>query len=209
MWPATIATWSLLHHNGLPAGNYTQETLAGVLKVTVQSEGLVFMEQAPAKFYEEVPRSELAAMLGIAEDDFHETLAPQVVSTGLKDAMVPLNDEAALAKLRPDFAAITELSKKYDITGLHVFALCKDGGSLTAARNFCPLYGIPEEAATGTCSGAMLCYLREHGALPKGDVYRAEQGRAMGELSYIYGMFVDDIVWIGGEAAASNPATHS
>jgi PhzF family phenazine biosynthesis protein len=200
---ATIATWSLLHQNGLPAGDYTQETFAGVLKVNVQNDGVVFMEQVPATFYEEIPRSELAAVLGLAEDDFHEALAPQVVSTGLKDIMVPLKNEAVLAKLRPDFAAITELSKKYDITGLHVFALCEAGDSLTAARNFCPRYGIPEEAATGTSTGAMFCYLKAHDALPKGETYRAEQGHAMDELSYIYGKFVGDVVWIGGEAAVN------
>ncbi|HEY8998805.1 MAG TPA: PhzF family phenazine biosynthesis protein [Candidatus Saccharimonadales bacterium] len=200
---ATIAAWSLLHQNGLPAGDYTQETMAGVLKVAVQDDGVVFMEQAPATFYEEIPRSELAGVLGLAEGDFHETLPPQNVSTGLKDAMVPVKNEAVLAKIRPDFAAITELSKKYGITCLHVFALCEDGGSLTAARNFCPLYGIPEEAATGTCTGAMLCYLKEHGALPQHEMYRAEQGRAMGQLSYIYGKFVGDVVWIGGRAKAA------
>lgn len=197
---ATIATWALLHHNGLPAGNYTQQTMAGILKVDVQEDGVVLMEQAPATFYEEIPRGELATVLGIAEDDFHETLPPQIVSTGLKDAMVPVKNEAVLAKIQPDFVAITELSKKYNITALHVFALCEAGESLTAARNFCPLYGIPEEAATGTCTGAMLCYLKEHGALPEAESYRAEQGRAMGRLSYMYGKFVGDVVWIGGEA---------
>lgn len=200
---ATIATWSLLHQNGLPAGEYTQETGAGLLKITIQNDGVVFMEQAPATFYEEIPRAELAVVLGLGKEDFHATLAPQIVSTGLKDAMVPVKDESVLAKIRPDFDAITELSKKYGITCLHVFALCEGGESLTAARNFCPLYGIPEEAATGTCTGAMLCYLKEHGALPESNAYRAEQGRAMNRLSYIYGKFVGDIVWVGGHAKAT------
>jgi PhzF family phenazine biosynthesis protein len=42
---ATIATWSLLHKLGeLSAGDYTQETQAGILKVEIQDGGLTFME---------------------------------------------------------------------------------------------------------------------------------------------------------------------
>jgi len=45
------------------------------------------------------------------------------------------------------------------------------------------LYGIPEESATGSASGALACYLKEHLAL--GNDYVFEQGRAMNCASII------------------------
>ena len=42
--------------------------------------------------------------------------------------------------------------------------------------------------------------MRKHGVLSPQEIDRIEQGEAMGELSYIYGKFVDETVWIGGQA---------
>jgi predicted PhzF superfamily epimerase YddE/YHI9 len=78
--------------------------------------------------------------------------------------------------------------------------LLEQSESIASARNFAPVDGIDEEAATGTSSGALLCYLQKYGRLPQQDMYRIEQGEAMGCLSYIYGTFVDNIVWVGGNA---------
>jgi predicted PhzF superfamily epimerase YddE/YHI9 len=51
---------------------------------------------------------------------------------------------------------------------------------------------------------ALLCYLKRQGALPEQDTFRIEQGEAMGRLSYIYGLFKEGIVWIGGKAEVMN-----
>jgi len=197
---ATIATWSLLRSLGIiTPSNYTQETLAGVLKVDVQDD-VVFMEQTPATFYETVTVSEIAPLLGLKENDFNTALQPQIVSTGLKDLMIPVANKQVLAGLRPDFEAIAAFSHQHDMYAFHVFALTEDENSVAAARNFDPAHDIEEECATGTSNGGLLCYLKRYNALPKQDMYRVEQGEAMGELSYIYGKFVEDTVWIGGNA---------
>jgi PhzF family phenazine biosynthesis protein len=202
---ATIATWSLLsQRNTQSAGNYTQETLAGILGIRIDANGLVFMEHAPARFFEEVPSQEVAALLGIKSGDLHDGLPSQIVSTGLKDIMVVVKDQQVLANLEPNLTAIAEASKKYDVTGFHVFCLLDGDESLAAARNFAPFVGIPEESATGTSNGALLCYLRDHQALPARAMYRIEQGKAMQQLSYIYGTLENDRVWIGGVATYIN-----
>lgn len=198
---ATIATWSLLHTLGeLSAGSYTQETKAGLLEVAIESDGLVFMEQTAAVFFDEIEPMEIADMLGLGANDFHASLRPQIVSTGIKDLLVPMIDKSVLARLRPKLEAIADFSRRHDISGFHVFALLEDEQSLASARNFAPADGIPEECATGTSNGALLCYLEKEGRLPQQDMYRIEQGEAMGRLSYIYGTFKSDVVWIGGEA---------
>jgi PhzF family phenazine biosynthesis protein len=202
---AAVATWSLLHKQGeLSAGTYTQETKAGLLKVAIQSDGLVFMEQTKAAFFDEVDPKEIADMLGVEARDFHASLRPQIVSTGIRDLLVPTIDKSVLARLHPNLDAIADFSRAHGISGFHVFALLEGKQSLASARNFAPADGIPEECATGTSNGALLCYLKNKGALPNGSIYRIEQGEAMGRLSYIYGMFKDGTIWIGGEVEVTD-----
>jgi PhzF family phenazine biosynthesis protein len=197
---ATIATWSLMREKGrIVAGDYTQKTRAGLLGVAVMDSGLVFMEQNEAELFEEIPTSVVAPLLGLEEDEFHATLRPRIVSTGMRDLIVPLRDKRSLLRAQPDRDAIITFSDQHTISGLHVFSLCPDGGSVADARNFAPADDIDEESATGTSNGALLCYLRQNGQLPRREIYRINQGENMG-LSFVFGKFVDNVVWIGGEA---------
>jgi PhzF family phenazine biosynthesis protein len=196
---ATIAAWSLLKSlKRVSNGNHIQQTIAGNLGVTIRDD-ITFMEQTPPRFYETVSTNIITELLGIETDDLHPTLPSQLVSTGLKDVMVPVRDAEVLERLQPQTEAIKAFSRQHDSYSLHVFALTQ-GESLASARNFDPAHGIPEECATGTSNGGLLCYLNQQGVLPTQDIYRVEQGRAMGQLSYIYGRFVDQTVWIGGNA---------
>jgi PhzF family phenazine biosynthesis protein len=199
---ATIATWALLNQLGkVAAGRRTQATRAGVLSVEIALSGRVFMEQTASIFdNRRIARETAADLLGIREDEVHDNLPVQIVSTGLRDVLVPLKEKAILSRLRPDLPAIADFSRKHNCSGMHVFSLLPESESIAAARNFAPADGIPEECATGTSNGALLCYLRQHGALSQADEYRIEQGEAMGQRSYIYGKFQEEIVWVGGLA---------
>jgi len=198
---ATIASWSLMYQRHVVGkGVSTQETLAGLLKVDVGTNGLVYMEQAGASFFEVVEADSVAPILGIRQSDFNKIFKPQVVSTGLKDLIVILNSEEPLNSLAPDFKAMAEFSKAHDITGMHVISLLDKQTSIADARNFAPLVGIDEESATGTSNGALLCYLKKYGGLRAQNEYRIEQGKSMGQTSYIYGKFENETVWIGGNA---------
>lgn len=198
---ATIASWALMYQKGeLPAGDYTQQTKVGLLHVTIMASGLVFMEQKPASFYEEVSVSTIPPLVGVDDDVLNDGLKPRIVSTGIRDLFISVRDKLVLDQLVPDLERIAEFSRQHSISGLHFFALLEGSKSIASTRNFAPADGIDEEAATGTSNGALLCYLKKEGRLPAQEVYRIEQGESMGQLSYIYGKFVDDIVWVGGAA---------
>lgn len=183
---ATIASWSLLRQRQLVTdGLSTQETLAGLLKVRVRHDGLVYMEQTGAEFYETFGLEIIAPLLGVETADFNQDLRPQIVSTGLKDLMVVVKDDSILNSVRPDLEAIAAYSKSNDITGIHVAALSNGQTPLAFARNFAPLFGIDEESATGTSNGALLCYFKEHGVLPRRDEYMIEQGRVWARLHIV------------------------
>ncbi len=197
---ATVATWALLHMQGLKPGVYSQETMAGNLGVIINGDGTVYMQQTRPHFLKKVPLKEIEIVLGINGKDFSSELEPQIVSTGLQDLLVPVRDKAVLNNMKPSFEKMVKLSKHYDVTGLHVFALNGADNPVASARNFAPRVGIDEESATGTSNGALLCYLKENGTLKGDGEFCIEQGEVMDNLSFVLGKFIDGRVWVGGEA---------
>ena len=186
---ATIAVFSLLLGLGrIQAGRYRQETKAGTLGVEVQQDGTVFMEQTLPFFGDTIDREDVAKSLGIGRDSLAPDLPVQIVSTGLRDIMVPIISLRELMGIEPDFKRITDISIRHGAVGYHAFSLETRHGSAAHCRNFAPLYGIPEEAATGTSSGALACYLFKHGKVTEEQARRLvfEQGYGMGRPSEIF-----------------------
>ena len=189
---ATIASFKALLCGGYIAGNatYINHTLAGDLNIDVK-DGFVLMDMAPpvkiAEISEKPALDELYGIMGISYD---EQLAkglimiPQMVSTGLPDIMMPVADEEELEKIAPDFGALTELSKRYEVVGVHAFT-CNGKDGLIHARNFAPLYDIDEEAATGTSNGALTYYGYLNGFVKNGDNLKIIQGEKMQRPSAI------------------------
>lgn len=179
---ATIATFYLLAQQGaIQDGHYTQETKAGVLGIQVKDGKTIFMAQNPPQFLGEVPKEEVIQVLGLKGSDLQPDLPCQIVSTALKDIFVPLKDLSTLQLLRPHMDRMSEMSKTYGVIGFHVFSLESQFGGIAQTRNFAPLYGIPEESATGTANGALSAYLHQHGALDKSQAKQLvfEQGYSM------------------------------
>ena len=209
---ATIATFAHLFKSGkIKAGQHTQETGAGVLTVEVKENGDVFMEQSLPVFSEIVPKEKIAESLGILPEAISGSFPIEIVSTGLRDMIVPIKSLADLKSIKPDFEMIKNISKDHDAVGYHVFTLETENNGTAQCRNFAPLYDIPEESATGTSNGALACYLWKHGkGLVKSDqVLTFEQGYTMGRPSEIKGIVKVDFsdkkeqiekILIGGKA---------
>ncbi|MDT9720143.1 PhzF family phenazine biosynthesis protein [Paenibacillus sp. ClWae2A] len=186
---ATIALFYLMKtQQFVNVGTYTLETLAGILKVDIEVNGEVYLSQTLPEFGEIVDRQQIADSLRISMEDLHSELPVQIVSTGLPDIMIAVKDVDILTKIDPDFQRITEISKAHHAIGYHVFTLESDVMDVLAeCRNFAPLYDIPEESATGTSNGAMLCYLSQYNQLidPLHHTYTIRQGYTMNRPSEI------------------------
>ncbi|MEC0108618.1 PhzF family phenazine biosynthesis protein [Paenibacillus taichungensis] len=186
---ATIALFYLMKAQHIvDVGVYTLETLAGILEVVVHNNGEVYLSQALPEFGEIVDRQDIADSLGISTHDLHAELPVQIVSTGLRDILIAVNHVDVLSKIIPDFKLIAEISKANHVVGYHVFALKPDKEStLAECRNFAPLYDIPEESATGTSNGALLCYLHKNNQIsdPHDTTYTIRQGYTMNRPSEI------------------------
>jgi len=157
---ATIATfYAMSSLNLLKQGKYEQETRAGILGIEIHNDNFVMMNQSIPVFSEVIDKDEVADSLNISPSQITADLLVQVVSTGLRDIMVPVRSIEILDAIKPDMKKVKEISQKYNTVGYHAFSLESLHGADAYCRNFAPLYGIPEESATGTSSGALGCYL--------------------------------------------------
>ena len=176
---ATIAAFCVMNKIGiLKKESFKIETKAGVLDIVLEKE-TVFMQQNLPAFYETLSSNVFAKCFEgyLTHDDY----PIQIVSTGLKDVMLPVIDKNTLDNLKPDFSEIIHLSKELDCVGIHAFAISQ--GEIHV-RNFAPLYEINEESATGTSNCALACYLYEHNILKQND-YVMNQGEGLGQPSQI------------------------
>ncbi len=185
---ATIATFHTLAEQGrIRPDKYTQETKAGVLQVEVKKDHAIMMSQNPPQFFEIVNKEEIADSLNITLNEMVEGLPTQVVSTGLRDIMVPIKDLETLNAVKPDFDKVAAVSSKYNTIGYHLFTLETLGEAHAHTRNLAPLYGIPEESATGTSNGALASYLFEYDEINRKQATHLviEQGYSMNKPSEI------------------------
>lgn len=179
---ATIGTFVLMHQKGIiPSGEFTIDTLSGVLKVKVMEDGTVMMQQTTPRYMETYPTEDFSSFLQVEWRT--PSLPIQAVSTGLKDILFPIDSREHLFGLRPHFEEMARVNESQQVVGIHAFALTPGEETTAVCRNFAPLYGINEEAATGTSNCALACYLFKH--LRKQDSYLFEQGHNLGRVSQI------------------------
>lgn len=187
---ATIGTFCALAYLGIIKDGDTvmNQTLAGDLEINV-SDGFVMMEMATPEdlgtLGDQAAIEELYEIMGTKYDPEKIPLVPKMISTGLPDIMMPLATQKDLNDMEPDMKALTELSKKYNVVGVHAFTLDAEDGVVAHARNFAPLYDIDEEAATGTSTGAMTYYLYLNGVIGSDAQCKFIQGEKMARPSAI------------------------
>ena len=204
---ATIASFKALLYAGIIEDNatYINHTLSGDLEIVVNN-GFVLMDMAsPVKIGEIINEQALEELYTIMGLDYADqkvrglSMNPQMISTGLPDIMMPVVNLADLDAIAPNFPALSDLSKRYEVVGVHAFTL--DGDDATChVRNFAPLYDIDEEAATGTSNGALTYYGYLNGFVKDGDDCSFIQGEKMQRPSQILSNIKDEKIKVGGDA---------
>lgn len=197
---ATIATFGTLYKLGIIADGTMciNHTLAGDLQVRVGEK--VMMQMAEPQVIDTAVDVELLhRIMGVKS--LHSILPVQVVSTGLPDIIMPVEGIDELNALSPDMDALAQLSDQLNVTGVHAFALSEDGYT-AHVRNFGPLYGVPEESATGTANAALTHYMHHNGLMQAPAECRFMQGEAMQRPSVVATTLLEDgTIWVGGDSA--------
>ncbi len=199
---ATIATFHTLVEQGriLAPGadkrTVTQETKAGVLKVTCHGDGKIVMSQNAPEFGAiETDRASIAELLGIKPENILDH-PMQAVSTGTPKLMIPIDSLKTLQAIQPNLEGIAAYTKA---RGFYPFtAETLDPKADFQARQFNPAAGINEDPLTGVAAGALGCYAKKYNLVSKEQIV-IEQGYTMNMGGQ---MFVDvsDGVKVGGYA---------
>lgn len=178
---ATIASFALLRGLELIGdGDVFADTKAGRLNITVSGKR-IWMDMAEPRLVKTLDEAETDALysaFGLPIEIRPEGFAPQIVSTGLSDIIMPVRDRATLLSAVQNEAAVAALSEKLDCVGVHMFAL-GENDCTAYCSNFAPLFGIPEECATGTANGALTYYLYLKGLITPGCENSFLQGEHM------------------------------
>lgn len=187
---ATIGAFWVLYEEGIIGkGSYGlitgKRTPADCLTVQVSGSGIWMDMASPRELYTFTPKEAKELYLAYGLKEGAGGMLPKIVNTGLSDIILPVRDRESLLGAVQDCKAVTSLSQRYQVVGVHMFCLSQKPGTLAECRNFAPLYGIPEESATGTANGALTFYLYGYGhtAVEKENVFF--QGETMGKPSVI------------------------
>ena len=199
---ATIASFGLMRKEGIIATGTVcrNHTLAGELEVKIGEK--VMMQMTQPKVI--VPLLDIEylhdIMAGMNMVDWPD-MPVEVISTGLPDIIMPVGSVEGLNALKPDMDALTELSRELNVIGVHAFAIGEDGYT-AHVRNFAPLYGVPEESATGTANAALNYYLYRRNIVKLGEDCRFLQGEAMQRPSVVdTNLTQDGTAYVGGQCA--------
>lgn len=219
----TIGLFTHLHEEGLlgpgTERSATMNARAGAVRVstrTLPDQSVVVMMELPAPTFEAtaVDLAEVARALRIDEAEIRTDLPLEIGSTGLRHLFVPMAGLAAMQRMAPDFAALTELSRRLSVATVAPFSLeTADPANTLHCRDFCPAVGVNEVPASGTTNSALAAYLvrnRLAGPAESGApvTILAEQGTALGRPSIIRSEIdADDgqiqAVRVGGSAVLS------
>lgn len=214
---ATIATFYVLgkkgyiRHEDRGSVTITQKTKVGQLPVELYFEKdeivKVLMHQGkPEAFGNIKDTAEISEILSVSKEQVgikSFNLEPEIISTGLKDIIVPVKDEETLKSLKIDFKKMDDYCTNKDTVGMHVFTIDDLSEGIVHCRNFAPSLGIYEEAATGTANGALIYYMKKNNML-KANSILANQGNYMNRpskiLCEIHETENDNIIKVGGKA---------
>jgi len=140
------------------------------------------------------PVAELAAMVGLDEDDIGgewpdgRQLVPEMVSCGLEYMVIPVRALHAIRRSALDTARWQHLLS--DAWAHHVYLVCMEAegeGVDVHVRMFAPGSGVPEDPATGSAAAALGGYLsKAHGSRTARLAWTVEQGLEIGRPSILH-----------------------
>jgi trans-2,3-dihydro-3-hydroxyanthranilate isomerase len=141
------------------------------------------MTQRDAEFGAELARSEVAWLIGLAEEDLDPGLPPQIVSTGTAFAIVALRSHEALERLQVSQREATRWLRE---RGARWFYVLGPTGEQQPAWRARMQFNGGEDPATGSAAGCAIGYLVKRGAVASGERILLRQGVEIGRPSDLY-----------------------
>lgn len=141
------------------------------------------MTQQDPEFGAELDSAVVARLTGLAQQDLHPELPPQLVSTETAFAIVPLRSHEALARLRLSQEEATAWLRARGARWFYV--LGPTGGQSPEWRARMQFYG-GEDPASGSAAGCAISYLVRRGVVAPGLCIHLRQGVEIGRTSDLF-----------------------
>jgi trans-2,3-dihydro-3-hydroxyanthranilate isomerase len=180
----TIGTAWVLSDEGLAKGDeFTLEEKVGPVKVRREG-GLVWMTHPPLSYGRVFVHRQVAAAIGVPEDEIVHDVPAQLASTGNPFLFVALRDAGAVDSASSDPARVRKLLKGSRAHGVFLFAAT--GEDRMYSRMFA--VDIPEDPATGSASGPLGAFAVRYGLIERASrvTIVSEQGTKMGRQSFVH-----------------------
>ncbi len=201
---AVLQSGRLISHD---AATLTQECAAGLVNLRREGDQL-FFEVPPARTtaLSATDALAIAQALGLKTDAGTDagTGAPgfEAIDVGPIWLTAALRDADQVHALLPDFARLTDLSRRLGATGVNVYANYPTGyrnargeAVQVAVRSFAPAAGVPEDPVCGSGNACVALQRRARGDHRD---YTATQGEVIGREGRITVAYRGETIEIGG-----------
>ena len=196
--PSLGTAAAVARQRGESRATYVQQTRPGLQPVDVEAEGLVSrvsMLQQRAVFGPELDPGEVLPLVGLEAGDADPRLPPQVVSTGVEQVLVQVDDPARLTRLLPDYPRIGALLAEHGAIVLYLSAVDAEHGT-ARARAFTGSAELGEDPATGAAAGPLCAHVAARTGV---EALEIDQGVEMRRPSRLQAALEGDRVRVGGD----------
>ncbi len=185
-----VGTAFMLAHLGKIAGDrIVFEEKAGLVPMDIRREGGAVVSTRlaapqPLKLVEEVAPALIAEATGLRASDI--VGQPVVASTGNNFLFAEVASRAVLKSATYNMAAFQQHFPMKRTVGIHLYVAAREEGVEIQSRMFAPLFGVPEDPATGSANITLIGLLAARDLRPDGVVSRTiGQGFDMGRPSIL------------------------
>jgi trans-2,3-dihydro-3-hydroxyanthranilate isomerase len=192
----TLGTAFVCHSLGLGGVDLKLEMLAGIIPVRRSDRRWTLQANKPTWRAPDASRAQLASMLGLDEGDIGER--PLWVKAGKEQLIIPLKNEAAVRRVRPDADLCSKVQSEDGHSMAYVFAEIAPGKLLS--RFFFPVgSALLEDPATGSATANLGGWFIASGRkLPCG--YEISQGEYVQRPSTLFlDLDAEQRIFVGGE----------
>lgn len=180
--PSVGTAW-LMHELGrAPGPTVVQDCPAGLLPLSLRSDGSVELTGAAPSVGPPLPAADLLRAVGLDESACAPGASARRAGTGSDFTYVCVEDPA-VARARPGAGLVDALEP----TGGHGLFLFSWAAGAVHARMFAPGLGVVEDPATGSAATGLGAWLAAEGLVGEGDTsYVVAQGAEMGRPSTMH-----------------------
>lgn len=150
--------------------------------VRIGDDGAIWVKVPNPKIERHVEPEDVCEALNINLLSLQMDMPVQVVSSIARHILVPVRSRRQMHDLDPYWDLVSDVCRKYDAEGFHLFSLDPMAGGAVHTRNLSPLVRLEEEAASPSANAALTGYIHFHRILPidSEERFTCEQGWAFG-----------------------------